>query len=86
MAHTPEPWKQDSEYFAIRDGRDNLIAHYARQQDGSHNANANLIAAAPELLRVLQTIAAYPVTIELPEPIAAAARAAIAKAIGNAAG
>lgn len=40
------PWKIDREYFAIRDIRGNLIAHYARQSDGSHEANAQLIVSA----------------------------------------
>lgn len=46
-------------------------------------ANARLITAAPELLAALIAILAYPVTVELPEPLLTTTRAAISKATGE---
>ncbi|EOI3540822.1 hypothetical protein ACMSY0_004180 [Cronobacter sakazakii] len=52
---------------------------------GRHQANANLIAAAPELLEVLQLILSYHEdgNCQLHKEDVALARAAIAKAIGE---
>ncbi|EOV9704480.1 hypothetical protein ACN5L6_003488 [Cronobacter dublinensis] len=52
---------------------------------GVHQANANLIAAAPELLSVLQLILSYHEdgNCQLHKEDVALARAAIAKAIGE---
>ncbi|ELY4813432.1 hypothetical protein SM100_002216 [Cronobacter sakazakii] len=55
------------------------------ERPGVHQANANLIAAAPELLEVLQLILSYHEdgNCQLHKEDVALARAAIAKAIGE---
>ena len=55
--HTPGPWRVEGR--DIRQGQENLIAQVARQVDNNggddpiRNANARLIAAAPEVLEAL---------------------------------
>ena len=93
--HTPGPWKAhfDEAYFVT--GPDlgrvamtmNLKAAYGmggRRSGNESAANCRLIAAAPDLLALLQEL----IDIEGPQPGTAAwadkARAAIAKATGEA--
>lgn len=87
--YTPGPWVTADGYGPIEGGTavqsthdSNLICsctgYYGR--DGAQ-ANARLIAAAPELLEALQMLLEFPNT----GPATSAARAAIAKATGGAA-
>ena len=84
--HTPGPWTVDNQYIHGPDG----IRFLAVAGDGAGQANARLIAAAPDLLNLLtaagrleeltgENLAVYARTY------AALARAAIAKATGGAA-
>jgi hypothetical protein len=50
--HTPGPWSIDWGNPIHIDG----VAIVPQQLDGTHTANARLIAAAPELLKELQSI------------------------------
>ena len=81
--HTPGPWMphHDKGRLYVETHRDDVICMVAKglgtQED---QANANLIAAAPELLEALQVMldaAQHDITTECD-----IARAAIAKAIG----
>ena len=81
--HTPGPWRV-ANGVQIRSQRDQ-IAKIWMMRNGEGNANARLIAAAPELLEALQTVVA-----NAPEPycaitraVDAQCRAAIAKATGE---
>ena len=82
--HTPGPWTVDNQYIHGPDG----IRFLAVAGDGAGQANARLIAAAPDLLNLLtaagrleeltgENLAVYARTY------AALARAAIAKATGG---
>ncbi len=84
--HTPGPWTVDNQYIHGPDG----IRFLAVAGDGAGQANARLIASAPDLLNLLtaagrleeltgENLAVYARTY------AALARAAIAKATGGAA-
>ena len=99
--HTPGPWAAESEgsIVAVESGRDagRVIVELARADgrsvggtkamDAAMEANARLIAAAPELLEALQALewavdgVAY-IQEEYAEQVAKA-RAAIAKATGS---
>jgi len=91
MNHTPGPWTIDREHFSINHPpqTDNpneccLIASYGRKRDWAHEANARLIAAAPELLEACRAIALLNEgqgRVNMCE-VAGQARAAIAKATG----
>ena len=81
--HTPGPWTVDNQYIHGPDG----IRFLAVAGDGAGQANARLIAAAPDLLNLLtaadrleeltgENLAVYARTF------AALARATIAKATG----
>jgi len=99
--HTPGPWqvhKTNASRFGIRSGQDSLADVWAMigspvLMDRAHEgeANARLIAAAPDLLAALQLIAAHepvwgisPQLDVLINTWIADARAAIARAIGAA--
>lgn len=60
-AHTPGPWKvvlKDTPYdHPIMDGQGNIIARVSSGYPES-SADANLIAAAPELLAALEAVVA----------------------------
>ncbi len=57
--HTPGPW--NARGMAIfRDGEDALSVATVNQHKSECAANAQLIAAAPDLLAALRHIAAYP--------------------------
>jgi len=89
--HTPWPWRYERQNASSTTG-EHMIAgglpgYLAEVRDcGSGNvaANARLIAAAPELLEALETIAALAVgNGEVCEIIARRARFAITKATGE---
>ena len=76
MNHTPGPWIRIANSIGVADAE---IAKVWTTDDGRQEANARLIAAAPDLLKSLQDIEAYD-----PNSWAAdTARAAIAKAEGR---
>ena len=87
--HTPGPWYAESGhkqqngqvYWQITDGNDAIMQNQFCWCQGSHEANARLIAAAPDLLEALEAALneADGVKITAWED---AARAAIAKARG----
>ena len=82
--HTPGPWTVDNQYIHGPDG----IRFLAVAGDGAGQANARLIAAAPELLAAARLAVAWSEQVPAPYrdwPHVAAARAAIAKATGGAA-
>lgn len=100
MTHTPGPWAFTADMYGLHnmrvfgaaDARGNGIANCGYDERGECEANARLIAAAPELLAALQYLMSQ--TIEMDEKYGVAlsegeheaallARAAIAKAKGN---
>ena len=76
--HTPGPWTVDNQYIHGPDG----IRFLAVAGDGAGQANARLIASAPDLLAALYSIATEPSAIYsgANAHIGDIARAAIAKA------
>ena len=76
--HTPGPWTVDNQYIHGPDG----IRFLAVAGDGAGQANARLIASAPDLLAALYSIATDPSAIYsgANAHIGDIARAAIAKA------
>ena len=52
--HTPGPWTKDRNIIEDAEGQE--IARVAYEQSGYVQANARLIAAAPELLKALKAI------------------------------
>ena len=62
LAHTPGPWKYEgtaTSLHAIRDGAGVGIAQALHRRDKLEQyANARLIAAAPEMLAILQVLVA----------------------------
>jgi hypothetical protein len=98
VQHTPGPWTIDTNGtdeerggpIAIRDADGRFgIASIWHQSGGSHDEsqnepNARLIAAAPDLLAVVQQIANWPGdAFRVGDALIAEARAAIAKAEGR---
>lgn len=84
-AYTPGPWAAD-QFGLIYAGKNRLhIAQAATTGMGSAaDANAALIAAAPELLEALRTIVANASSVQMdPQWAVDVARAAINKAIGE---
>lgn len=92
--HTPGPWEAVSWTVFPESYGDSIctMGLYAKRADSEHEANARLIAAAPELLSVLEAFLRAPsagsrgpgsVTLEVQSFNLDAARAAIAKATGN---
>jgi hypothetical protein len=85
-AHTPGPWKIDAGNWIW--GPDGFPIAACDQGAFDHNrageccANADLIAAAPELLAALQAVADYWAGGDAPADIDAQIRAAIARAGG----
>jgi hypothetical protein len=80
--HTPGPWVRNETWGLIVSGDVEVAALHS-----GNEANARLIAAAPELLAALKWIAAHGDTGEGRRPayydMRAKARAAIAKAAGG---
>jgi hypothetical protein len=78
--HTPGPWKYEPGTKTIRSQKENYWLASMNSWDGAvnHEANARLIAAAPDLLEACRWLVDY-----APTPSdAAKARAAIDKAEG----
>ena len=91
---TPGPWEvEDNGYFydinAVRGTVGNVCSSASWFDNGEHRgtvamANAQLIAAAPELLEALQNmVEAYQHEASIDNPALLSARAAIAKALGE---
>lgn len=85
--HTPGPWfVQGSIITPTKSGKRFAIAEVFRDSVATAEANAQLIAAAPDLLATLQEIAdsaAFIGSNVTPSMIERIARAAIAKATGK---
>ena len=82
IQHTPGPWTVDNQYIHGPDG----IRFLAVAGDGAGQANARLIASAPELLAAARLAVAWSEQVPAPYrdwPHVAAARAAIARATGG---
>jgi len=79
--HTPGPWNASShgDIVSAKHGEVDICAVFGRPQLGEGEANASIIAAAPELLEALKDILKNP-NSALYHNIA---RAAIAKAEGE---
>ena len=96
--HTPGPWLRDDCSGLDCDVRaasgrkvalcwglaSNNATNYRADYRAECDANAHLIAAAPELLEVAQLILAEDLLDFLPEEYASKVRAAVAKATGDA--
>jgi hypothetical protein len=92
-AHTPGPWSYEVEKVSGPSLSDAtyLFAHgdvigkaYESAGQGNAQANARLIAAAPELLEALRIAGEALCDLPLMDPRLVAIRAAIAKATGSA--
>lgn len=82
--HTPGPWTWQGNYLGGSDGS-RILVDTTYDMDG-HEADARLIAAAPDLLSAaMRALAWYEPRLAPGEegPICNALRAAIAKAIGD---
>ena len=85
--HTPGPWRVLHKTGVFPMDSDCWTIGTAEQHRKEHEANARLMAAAPDLLAALQAmIAHYPAGINtMLDEASTAARAAIARATGAAA-
>lgn len=90
--HTPGPWVADKRWIRPQDGTINngiaIVLDWPAHNDTVADANARLLAAAPDLLAALNKIvdaaeARYSECGSDNHPAIAAARAAIAKATGD---
>jgi hypothetical protein len=80
--HTPGPWIVCGTYQPAIVAYDDSVVANCPQNNGCHEANARLIAAAPDLLDVLMEFLTDQETMNPPyrnEAICERARAAIAK-------
>ncbi len=84
--HTPGPWHVDAQYICRADGVAIADVWQSMEVSGEDTeANARLIAAAPDLLTALEELLPY-VTGSMrstTDPLVEAARAAIAAARGE---
>jgi len=94
VKHTPGPWfvnqDEDGNYRSIGSagwwGLAQVVVRFEgeRNDDATGLANANLIAAAPDLLAALKAfVADFDASVSDPDATTDAARAAIAKAEGR---
>jgi hypothetical protein len=83
-SHTPGPWKQhvdgEKTYASVRSPVGQIVADCGSRSDLIAQANAKLIAAAPDLLEALQLmtesfVSHFPNGIEVEKARAAIARA-----------
>ena len=87
--HSPAPWRYVDGYFDCDVWAGNKkVLSYERHPTDEDRANARLMAAAPELLEVLERIAGFKLSDFMgPHDMAlecvTVARAAIARAIGE---
>jgi hypothetical protein len=86
--HTPGPWwyqeKSDAYTHIVRTGENRFLCQLAQDTSGEAEANARLIAAAPDLLAALQEMV---VVFQRPTEVSRIAalkqaRAAISRALG----
>jgi len=80
--HTPGPWRAKGHCIETEEYSFNWVASVQTSNVPEWEANARLIAAAPELLEALQAVVALP-GFEPAEPYGKIVRAAIAKATGQ---
>lgn len=82
--HTPGPWNTNGARVNSADGYFVADVSYARRRADEIFANANLIAAAPDLLAALESVEKDGVAMRgFHEQFRAAIRSAIAKAKGE---
>lgn len=85
--HTPGPWVVDRTHPELERNvvwsGDQIIASVVNDQHGNADANARLVAAAPELLEALRYMVANAEAEGWSEMMLADATAAIAKAEGR---
>lgn len=86
--HTPGPWEKIGGTLVGRNGKDVVAAGLglglgSDGGDGVRTANARLIAAAPELLELLQSFPSFMAGEGAADEWNAKRRAAIAKATGK---
>lgn len=60
IEHSPGPWREDywqpelmQQAWCIRDARDSIVIEGDRYSSGPLDANGKLLAAAPEMYRIL---------------------------------
>lgn len=83
MKHTPGPWRTNGCYISSNYGEVGHAYWVSSMPDGMSEANARLIAAAPELLEALQAIIDGPGLDCVPDnDVQALISSAIAKATG----
>lgn len=86
--HTPGPWKYESETKTIRAAVPNYWLASMNSFDGAvdNEANARLIAAAPELLVLMHEVEEYlaATSANVNDPLWERVKEAIAKATGGA--
>lgn len=87
MQHTPGPWTANGSWVVAADGPIVETVAYARVRSGEAEANARLIAAAPDLLVLAEEVAKeYEDAADWKDAIGRLqrlARAAVAKAKGE---
>ena len=81
--HTPGPWEKAEPFATVRAPGRPCIADCGSRSDLDAQANARLIAAAPDLLAALEYIMAWTPNDWNAETARDMARAAIAKARGE---
>jgi hypothetical protein len=81
--HTPGPWVVGPNGDTVNVPGKTRIAEISAQPDWQWTANARLIAAAPELLKALQNMLDFFEPTDRRSRACEAARAAIAKAVGD---
>lgn len=78
--HTPGPWTFDDDYYVVAGEENDIICELWSQDK---DANARLIAAAPEMYEALKAInKAFPWNEQMTRPVFDKVHAAIAKAEG----
>lgn len=84
--HTPGPWRYQEESDAythiVRAGENFFVCQLPQSTRGRAEADARLIAAAPDLLRVAELLVSWLDEDEGAHKLCDTARAAIAKATG----
>lgn len=86
--HTPGPWQMRSQRIqraatVEAPGRTPICVTTGVESKVTHEANARLIAAAPDLLAALEAVAEFWAGGDVPPELDAQMRAALAKATGG---
>ncbi len=84
MSHTPGPWTVIGEYVAVADGLPVAqVGTFGWMHPDVIQGNARLIAAAPELLRVIKSMSSKDMELALPLSLRSELRQLVAKAEGK---